>query len=88
MTAPTGKVPRCMFCNRPLKTAESQRLGYGKDCGRKCGLTPAKPRRAARAKAARQMALMSRILEQPPPPVLPGQTEIPLDYHQPTLEAL
>ncbi|MGW3383323.1 DUF6011 domain-containing protein [Streptomyces albogriseolus] len=88
MTSPTGQVPRCRYCNRPLKSAESRRLGYGKDCGRKCGLIQPKPRRAARAKVARQLALTSRILDQPPPPVLPGQTAIELDYHQPTLESL
>ena len=81
----TGRM-ECQGCHRPLKHPTP--TGYGPVCAQRLGLTPSKPRRSARAKAARQMALMSRILDQPPPPVLPGQTEIPLDYHQPTLEAL
>lgn len=81
----TGRL-ECQGCHRPLKHPTPS--GYGPVCAQRLGLTPSKPRRAARAKAARQMALMSRILDQPPPPVLPGQTEIPLDYHQPTLEAI
>ena len=81
----TGRL-ECQGCHRPLKHPTP--TGYGPVCAQRLGLTPAKPRRAARAKAARQMALMSRILDQPPPPVLPGQTAIELDYHQPTLESL
>lgn len=76
----------CQGCHRPLKHPTP--TGYGPICAQRLGLTPAKPRRAARAKVARQLALTSRILDQPPPPVLPGQTAIDLDYHQPTLESL
>lgn len=81
----TGRL-ECQGCHRPLKHPTP--TGYGPVCAQRLGLTPAKPRRAARAKAARQMALMSRILDQPPPPVLPGQTAIELEFHQPTLEAI
>ena len=76
----------CQGCHRPLKHPTP--TGYGPVCAQRLGLTPTKPRRAARAKVARQLALTSRILDQPPPPVLPGQTAIDLDYHQPTLESL
>lgn len=81
----TGRM-ECQGCHRPLKHPTPS--GYGPVCAQRLGLTPTKPRRAARAKVARQLALTSRILDQPPPPVLPGQTAIELDYHQPTLESL
>jgi hypothetical protein len=76
----------CQGCRRPLKHPTPS--GYGPVCAQRRGLTPTKPRRAARARVARQLALTARILDQPPPPVLPGQTAIDLDYHQPTLEAI
>lgn len=81
----TGRL-ECQGCHRPLKHPTP--TGYGPVCAQRLGLTTSKPRRAARAKVARQLALTARILDQAPPPVLPGQTEIPLDYHQPTLESL
>lgn len=82
----TGRM-ECQGCHRPLKHPTP--TGYGPVCAQRLGLTPAKPRRAARAKVRRQLELVSRTLDQPPPPVDPGQMEFDLTtFHQPTLEAL
>jgi hypothetical protein len=77
----TGWV-ECRDCHRPLRDPESRSLGYGPDCARKHGLTPTKPRRTS---------AIPRLKPAPVPPApdtIPGQTEIPLVFHQPTLESL
>lgn len=73
----------CRDCKRPLRSEEARRLGYGRDCARKRGLTP--PKKPRRLRAAR------RPKPAPVPPAadaLPGQEELPLYFHQPSLESL
>ena len=72
----------CRACKRPLRSEEARRLGYGRDCARKRGLTPPKPRRAR---------AVPRPKPAPVPPAvdaLPGQDAIPLFYFAPTLDSI
>lgn len=73
----------CRDCHRPLKSEEARRLGYGRDCARKRGLTP--PKRRTRLSPAR------RPKPAPVPPAadaLPGQDALPLFHFEPTLWSL
>lgn len=72
----------CRACGRQLKSDEARSLGYGRDCARKRGLTPRKPRRL-RAVRAPQPASVP-----PAADALPGQDAIPLFYFAPTLDSL
>ena len=73
----------CRDCKRPLRSSESQLLGYGPDCARKRGLTPPAARRTAGPRVRRLPAAVP-----PAPDTLPGQTELDLFYLQPTLDSL
>ena len=80
----TERFTRCRFCPRPLTSEESQRRGYGEKCGRDRGLIPPKGR-LTRLRPAR------RPKPAPVPPAadaLPGQDELPLYFHQPSLGSL
>ncbi|MEU5043195.1 DUF6011 domain-containing protein [Streptomyces griseorubiginosus] len=72
----------CRACKRPLRSEEARRLGYGRDCARKRGLTPPKPRRTRAAPRPKP------VFVPPAADALPGQTAIDLVFHQPTLESL
>ena len=74
----------CRACHRPLQTPESQRLGYGPECAEKHGLKPKKRRPAARPRVRR----LKPAPAPPDPDALPGQTEMALFFHQPTLDSL
>jgi hypothetical protein len=68
------EAPRCRSCGRQLRDERSRRLGVGPVCAR-----------ALRAHTEPRVFI-------PAPTVtydsIPGQTELPLAYHQPTLESL
>ena len=70
----------CRDCHRPLRSDEARRLGYGRDCARKRGLGPKRRMRA--------VPRLKPATVPPAPDTIPGQTEIPLVFHQPTLESL
>lgn len=70
---------RCRDCKRRLKNPTES--GYGPSCARKRGLT--QPRRRTAALPRPRPATVP-----PAADALPGQTEIPLVFHQPTLESL
>ncbi|MEU5322965.1 DUF6011 domain-containing protein [Streptomyces sp. NPDC021056] len=74
---------KCKFCPRPLNNPESQRRGYGEVCGRRRGLIRPKPRRARPAVPRLKPATVP-----PAPDALPGQTELDLFHHQPTLDSI
>lgn len=75
---------RCRYCPRPLTNEESQRRGYGEKCGRDRGLIPPKHRRPSLRPTRRPKP----AAVPPAPDALPGQTELDLYFHQPTLESL
>lgn len=79
----TGRL-ECRGCKRAMKHPTPS--GYGPVCAQRRGLTPPKQRRP-RTTPVRQLSLAT-VLDQPPPEVIPGQTEIPLSFHQPTLESI
>ncbi len=79
----TERRTSCRFCPRRLTSQESQLRGFGEKCGRDRGLIPPKQRRLARAMPRSRPAPVP-----PAPDTIPGQTEIPLVFHQPTLESL
>ena len=66
----------CRGCHRRLKNPSP--TGYGPTCARKRGLTTRSPA-VRRPKPA---------TVPPAADALPGQTEIPLVFHQPTLESI
>lgn len=69
----------CLGCHRSLKRPSP--TGYGPKCARKRGLTPDKPRRTASRR--------SKPVKAPPAAdALPGQTELDLFFHQPSLDSL
>lgn len=73
---------KCQGCHRPLKHPTP--TGYGPVCARRLGLTPPTSRRPAGRPTRRP-----RPAAVPPAPdALPGQTELDLYFHQPTLESL
>lgn len=74
----------CRACHRPLQSEASQRLGYGPECAEKHGLKPKKRRPAARPRVRR----LKPAPVPPAPDALPGQTELSLFFHQPTLDSL
>lgn len=78
----------CRDCKRALKTAESRRLGYGPECARRHGLAPKKPRRTPHAPRPARSLSRKPARVPPPPDTIPGQTELDLYFHQPTLESL
>ena len=78
------KWTRCRDCGTYLTNSESRSIGYGRDCARKRGLKPPKRRRSSTRPARRPKP----ATVPPAPDALPGQTEIPLVFHQPTLESL
>lgn len=78
----------CQDCKRALKTPESRRLGYGPECARRHGLAPKKPRRTPRAPRPARSLSCKPARVPPAPDALPGQTELDLYFHQPTLESL
>ena len=65
--------PRCEACHRPLRRPSA--LGFGPVCERRRNARPT-PRSAARASPAS------------PVPLVPGQTEFPLQPMQPSLWSL
>lgn len=73
---------RCRFCPRRLTDPESQRRGYGETCGRQRGLLPPKPRRTRAVRRPKPATVP------PAHDAIPGQDELPLFFHQPTLESL
>lgn len=73
--------PRCRGCGRPLKHPSPS--GYGPVCARKH--TPPAPRRH-RTPTRRSSGRPAPV--KPAPDALPGQTELPLYFHQPSLESL
>lgn len=73
---------QCRFCPRPLTNPESQQRGYGETCGRRRGLIPPKRRRT------RAVPRLKPATVPPDPDTIPGQDELPLFFHQPTLESL
>lgn len=72
----------CRACKRPLRSEEARRLGYGRDCARKRGLLPPKQRRA------RAVPRPKPAFVPPAADALPGQEELPLYFHQPSLESI
>ncbi len=74
--------PRCAACNRPLKHPSPS--GYGPECAEKHGLKPKRRRPAARPRVRR----LKPAPAPPDPDALPGQTEMALFFHQPTLDSL
>lgn len=77
----TGWV-ECQDCHRALKDPESRALGYGRDCARKRGLVPKKPRRP------RAVRRPKPAIVPPAADAMPGQTALDLVFHQPSLESL
>lgn len=73
---------RCRFCPRRLTDPESQRRGYGETCGRQRGLLPPKQRRSPAVRRPKPATVP------PAHNAIPGQDELPLFFHQPTLESL
>ncbi|MER6092536.1 DUF6011 domain-containing protein [Streptomyces bluensis] len=71
-------------CDTPLTNPESQRLGYGRSCAEKRGLIPRRRRRRASPAVRRPKPATAPAA----PDALPGQTELDLYFHQPTLESL
>ncbi|MFD8771374.1 DUF6011 domain-containing protein [Streptomyces sp. NPDC059916] len=67
--------PRCAACGRLLADPASKARGLGPHCARRLG-----GRRAARASPAAPTTA--------PVPHIPGQTALPLQPFQPTLESL
>ena len=70
----------CRGCHRRLKNPSP--TGYGPTCARKRGLIPSKPRRTRSVPRPRPATVP------PAPDALPGQTELQLFFHQPSLESL
>lgn len=71
---------QCRGCSRELRDDESRERGYGPVCWRRRNPTP--PRRRRRP---------PRLRPAPVPPAsdaLPGQTELDLFFHQPSLGSL
>ncbi|MFB8182578.1 hypothetical protein ACFC8N_42645 [Streptomyces sp. NPDC055966] len=70
----------CLGCHRALKRPSP--TGYGPTCARKRGLTPGKPRRST-------VGRRSKPAKVPPAAdALPGQTELDLFFHQPSLDSI
>lgn len=72
---------RCRGCKRAMKHATPS--GYGPECARKRGLLPPKKSRRTRAVRRPKPATVP-----PAHDAIPGQDELPLFFHQPTLESL
>lgn len=73
----------CRACKRPLRSEEARRTGYGRECARRRGITPIRT-----PKQRRPAVLAVRPRSDEPIPHIPGQTELPLVFHQPTLGSL
>jgi len=73
---------QCRSCHRELRDPESRAIGYGPSCAAKRGLTPPKQQRT-RSVPRRRPATVP-----PAPDALPGQTELALFHHQPTLDSI
>lgn len=73
----------CRACHRPLRDPEARAIGYGRDCARKRGLLPPKKPRRARSVRRPKPATVP-----PAPDAIPGQDELPLFFHQPSLGSL
>lgn len=69
----------CRGCKRAMKNPTPS--GYGPVCARKKGLTPRKPR-------LRPTPRPKPATVPPADNVIPGQTELALFHHQPTLDSL
>lgn len=69
----------CRDCGRPLRSEDARLLGYGRDCARKRGLTPRKPRRTPAVRRPKPATVP------PAADTIPGQDELPLFHHQATL---
>lgn len=71
----------CRACHRPLRNEEARTLGYGSTCARKRGLAPKTRRRRA-------IPRLKPATVPPTPDTIPGQDELPLFFHQPSLASL
>jgi len=70
----------CKGCRRAMKKPTPS--GYGPTCARKRGLLPPRRRRS------RAVPRLKPATVPPAPDALPGQTELQLFFHQPSLESL
>ncbi|MFD5848360.1 DUF6011 domain-containing protein [Streptomyces chartreusis] len=82
--ADVARWSRCRFCPRRLTDPESQRRGYGETCGRQRGLLPPKRRRTPIRTAPRPKPATVPAADD----AIPGQTELELFHHQPTLHSI
>ncbi|WP_422397474.1 DUF6011 domain-containing protein [Streptomyces acidiscabies] len=74
----------CALCGRGLRTPESRAVGVGPVCARKLAGSPP-PGRTGIPSPPVAPRLPQRLTRPHSPDVIPGQAELPLTNHQPTL---